>query len=506
MAEPKAGKRRSVATRVLLSYVGIVLAFALSTGWSVSALSQAAREAKMVRSGYLPLALALGELVAQQDLHNTQLNHITSARNPADIRMWFDFAKQGAPKKFAEVRARIHSSLGAAPDAATRTVGAQIAQLTVGLEARTERDAQALGHLFEAIEQRQPDRAEALRDGLARSGLGLKNDLRALQDRVERTVEELHQQATLRERRAIQLLIGLSVLALVVGVLMAAYAQRVLRPLGVVTERANSVAEGDLTPRAVVATNDEIGELARTFESMVAKIAEANRQLLMTERLATIGKMAAHVTHEVRNPLSSIALNLELLQEELGGGNAEVKNLLQAIQREVERLTALSEQYLSMARKQPPELLPEDLQRIVEATLAFSRPELERSGVEVVFHPGERLPSLQLDEAQVRQALLNLLRNARESMPSGGKLEIRLGVVSGKVELCVKDTGEGMAPGTLERLFEPFFTTKGRGTGLGLAVVKQIVTAHGARIECTSSRGEGTEFRITFEPQGGSPS
>ena len=146
-----------------------------------------------------------------------------------------------------------------------------------------------------------------------------------------------------------------------VGGVMALYTRRVLRPLRAVTERAKAVAKGDLTPRSVVATKDEIGELAATFEGMVSAIARANEQLLTSERLATIGKMAAHVTHEIRNPLSSIALNVELLEDELASGDTEGLTLLRAIKNEVDRLTALSEQYLSVARRQPLRLELEDL-------------------------------------------------------------------------------------------------------------------------------------------------
>src|SRR5262249_56659108 len=110
-----------------------------------------------------------------------------------------------------------------------------------------------------------------------------------------------------------------------VGVTWPPYARRVLAPLTAVTERANAVAKGDLTPHAVVATNDEIGELAETFEGMVAAIKRARAELVQAERLATIGKMAAHVPHEIRNPLSSIGLHVELLEEEgaAGGGDKE---------------------------------------------------------------------------------------------------------------------------------------------------------------------------------------
>src|SRR5690606_35976493 len=141
------------------------------------------------------------------------------------------------------------------------------------------------------------------------------------------------------------LLLLLGGLTVLVGALMAFYARRVLSPLSHVTARADAVAAGDLTPQKAVDTGDEIGELSATFEGMVQAIGEAREKLLASERLAAIGKMAAHVTHEVRNPLSSIALNLELLEEELEPADAEARALLHAIGQEVERLSGLSDQY-----------------------------------------------------------------------------------------------------------------------------------------------------------------
>ena len=181
--------------------------------------------------------------------------------------------------------------------------------------------------------------ADRLRDRLVTRGAQGKRRLSKLEHRVQVQVDQLLDAARARERRAIALLVGLSSFALVIGIGMAFYVRRVLRPLAQVTARAEAVAQGDLRPRPAVGTPDEIGELARTFESMVTAIAQANERIVATERLATIGKMAAHVTHEVRNPLSSIALNVELLEEELAprGDDEEAKTLLVAIKGEVER-------------------------------------------------------------------------------------------------------------------------------------------------------------------------
>ncbi|HEV8551133.1 MAG TPA: ATP-binding protein, partial [Polyangiaceae bacterium] len=211
-------------------------------------------------------------------------------------------------------------------------------------------------------------------------------------------------------------------------------------------------------------------------------------QLIAAERLATIGKMAAHVTHEIRNPLSSIALNLELLEEQVPGGDPEAKALFRAIGKEVERLSALSQQYLSFARQKAPAQELEDLGQIALEAAEFVRPELAQKHVSLKLDVEPGLPQISCDESQVKQALWNLLRNASEAMPSGGT--ITLGVHQqgeAAVAITVDDEGVGMDPAVRARLFEPFFTTKRGGTGLGLAITQQIAASHGGSISSEPS-------------------
>lgn len=286
-----------------------------------------------------------------------------------------------------------------------------------------------------------------------------------------------------------------------VGVGVSLYARRVLSPLGAVTDRAKAVAKGDLTPRKVIATADEIGELAATFEGMVAAIARANTELVQAERLAAIGKMAAHVTHEIRNPLSSMGLNIELLEEELtlGPAASEAHQLVRAIKREIERLSELSEEYLRVARRPAPDLERESLGDLVREVVEFVRPELAKAKVSCAVDVEDALPLVAFDEAQIRQALLNLIRNAREAMqPAGGELclRVRASNGSGGVDLVVDDDGSGIGEEVREKVFDPFFTTKERGTGLGLAVTRQIVEAHGGTIACEPREPHGTRFFI----------
>jgi len=498
--EPEAGAlRRSVAARVLGSYALVTLAFALVAGWSIVAQRSAADETRLVRTGYFQLALALRDLVAKQDTWNTQLNHITAAKNPADIRMWFDASlRVGRPRTFEEVRGAVTRAFLVEGEPVTRSIGELLLHDVREIEGFVANDGTQLDRLFQALDRGDAAEAERLRDELVTRGSQTSARLGKLEQNVKRRVDALLDAARARELLAIRLLVGLAVVALCVGLLMAVYARRVLRPVAVITERARAVARGDLEPRSVVASDDEIGELSATFEQMVASIARANEQLVQAERLATIGKMAAHVTHEIRNPLSSIALNLELLEEQIPNGDAETQGLFRAIGKEVERLSALSQQYLSFARRKEPARELEDVGQIALEAAEFVRPELKQKSVALALDVEPGLPAVPCDESQLKQALFNLLRNAREAMPSGGT--ITLGVHRDgdqALVVTVDDQGPGIDPAVRARLFEPFFTTKSGGTGLGLAITQHIAASSGGSIGCEPGPGgRGTRFSL----------
>ena len=498
---PSRQRRRTVAGRLLGSYLIVLLAFAATMGWSLRAFRAAARDAELLRAGYVPLLLRVGEALAEQHVFNAQLNHITAARNSGDIREWIETARRTRPLTFALVREAAERGLDAETEPAVRRFREEIAREAGTIERSLGSDPERFAQLFQSLAMGDRDAAEKVRGELVKREAEGAQRLRAIRTRIEETMANLTTDARRREAQSMQLLIGLGALALLVGAVSSIYARRVLAPLTVVTSRAEAVARGDLTPRTVVATDDEIGELATTFEGMVAAIQRARSELVQAERLATIGKMAAHVTHEIRNPLSSIGLNIELLEEEVASDadRAESLQLVAAIKAEVERLSRIAEQYLSVARRPRPQLERESAEDLVRELCAFVRPELDRAGVKSRIEEDADLPEVDLDESQLRQALLNLIRNAREAMPRGGELVVSVrNAAGGGVEIHVDDDGPGIPEDVRASIFDPFFTTKQRGTGLGLAVTREIIEAHGGTIGCEPHAPHGTRFRIAL--------
>ncbi|MGV8039372.1 MAG: sensor histidine kinase [Thermoanaerobaculaceae bacterium] len=232
----------------------------------------------------------------------------------------------------------------------------------------------------------------------------------------------------------------------------------------------------------------------RAAEEERARLAE---QLRQSERLASVGQLAAGVAHELNEPLGAILGYGQLLQK--------TAQLPEQPQEDLERIVKaclhareIVRNLLLFARQVPPRLAPTDLNAVVREVLHFMHGPCERAGVVVTSEPCPGLPTVHADGAQLRQVLVNLVANAVQSMPTGGRLGVRTEVDGPEVVLAVEDTGTGMSEEVRARIFDPFFTTKevGQGTGLGLAVAHGIVVAHGGRIGVSSRRGRGSRFEV----------
>ena len=224
---------------------------------------------------------------------------------------------------------------------------------------------------------------------------------------------------------------------------------------------------------------------------------------LQAERLAMVGTMAAQVAHEVRNPLGSITLNLDLIRREIdklaqadGCSANEARTLTTEMREEVRRIQRVIEDYLQFARLPKIQRQSVDMNAFLEQKLAFIGTELEQANVKLRTHFDPALPAINADAEQLWQAMLNLVRNSCEAMPAGGELTIGTWRDCNQALLRVTDNGKGMTSEQIQQVFAPFFTTKREGTGLGLALVQQIVLEHGGRVECESTSGKGSTFTI----------
>lgn len=502
---PAPSPRSTVARRVLASFAITVLAFAATLGWGIAAQRRAADDSVELARGYVPVALRLAQLRAAQTTLSTLVDGIPDEREPGSTRILLETLVGARRTVFIEARAAITQALPGVGSDATRALVPQLASELDTVESILEGDRTLFEHLFAAIGSGDRDAINRTIVSLGALEHDADKRLRVLAVRVGSSIDELSSAARDRELRSIWALAVLAALTLAVGLIVSLHVRRILAPLARVTERAQAVARGDLTVRQVEPGDDEIGQLEVAFEKMVSGVSRAQQLALSNERLAAIGKMAAHVTHEIRNPLSAMGLNVEMLEEELlrepealGTRRAEVKSLLAAIAREVQRLEYLSEEYLRVARLPQPRMEAEDVVAAVRDIVEFARRDVERAGCTLELDLAPELPPALFDDAQLRQALLNLLRNAREAMPSGGPIDVRVAAEGMSVVIEVNDRGGGVPEAIRGRVFDPFFSTKGEGTGLGLAITRHIVEAHGGSVTCDPRAGGGTTFRIAL--------
>jgi signal transduction histidine kinase/HAMP domain-containing protein len=219
-----------------------------------------------------------------------------------------------------------------------------------------------------------------------------------------------------------------------------------------------------------------------------------HEEMLRLDRLASLGKLSAGIAHEVRNPLTGISLLLDDLHDQAQTGSQDqqmIKKALAEIER-VERLVSALLNYSSPPRASFQDC---DLNRLVYDIVLLMRRPCERQRVQLVYEEGS-IPPLRLDPEKIKQAVLNIIKNAQEALPSGGKITVATKLERERAIISISDDGAGISPEDLPLIFEPFFTRKGAGTGLGLSITQRVVEEHGGRIEVMSRPGEGTTFTI----------
>jgi signal transduction histidine kinase len=283
---------------------------------------------------------------------------------------------------------------------------------------------------------------------------------------------------------------------------------------GEITELARSFDEMRERQRLAL---EEINQFTAKLETKVAErtheLQQAYRKLQHTDRLASLGQLAASVAHEINNPVAGV-LNLGMLMQRILKDDgvppnriADFRRYLGQVVSETQRVGGIVSDLLAFSRRSTPHRAPGDLNEIIRQTVSLVSHKLKLANVTVEENFSDNLPQIECDRSQIQQVILNLVMNAGEAMQSrkGGSLVIETGAEAGEgVYARITDTGEGIAPENLSRIFDPFFTTKpeGKGVGLGLAVSYGIVQAHGGEIEVKSTPGKGTTFLLTLPLDG----
>lgn len=286
----------------------------------------------------------------------------------------------------------------------------------------------------------------------------------------------------------------------------AILARRITRPLHRLVDGTVRIAKGDFSQAIAITSGDEVGDLARSFNEMTGQLLharermeEANRKLVQHEKLASIGRMAATIAHEIRNPLTSVKLNIQKIAEEESFAET-VKAHLGLSLEGIDQIERFIKELLHFTRVQELSLERFPPEQVIEESLKMLRDMLAQKKVVVETTYAEGLPPILVDGDKMRQVFLNVIRNSHEALEAGGKISIACDMVEDggrmKVRVRIADNGPGISEKDRENIFEPFFTTKPSGFGLGLANARKIVEQHDGTIRVGKKRGRGSAFVI----------
>lgn len=323
------------------------------------------------------------------------------------------------------------------------------------------------------------------------------------------SLEDMH--AEIRQTRLVLILIGC--IGLLVGVVGAALlARRITRPIKKLVDGTVRISRGEFSQKIEISSQDEIGNLARSFNDMShellqtrKRMEEANRRLIQAEKLASIGRLSATIAHEIRNPLTSVKLNIQkvLLSEDLNGTE---KEHLDISQEGISQIEKFIKDLLSFTRVSELNVDRFSVEQIFEEAVKMMSDSLHQKKVILERDFQKDLAPVLVDGDKMRQVFLNVLRNAFEAVEEGGKISCSLSLVNegeaSKIKIQISDNGTGIPQGDWENIFEPFYTTKPSGFGLGLANSRKIVEQHRGTIRVVKKKGKGTSFEILLPSEG----
>jgi two-component system NtrC family sensor kinase len=324
---------------------------------------------------------------------------------------------------------------------------------------------------------------------------------------------------------------GIAVLfAIILVVILFFITSTIIRPLQNMVFATHKIACGDMNYKVDINFQDEVGQLAQSFNQMTGALKIANQKLIQwgetlekrveertkklkdiqdsmiqSEKMASLGKIAAGVAHEINNPLTSILINTHLMMEKTSKKSPFQENL-NMIAEETLRCSDIVKGLLEFARQNPPQKSYVDINEIVNTVTGILEKQVTLKNIKILKDMKADLPLIQVDASKIKQVFWNLIINAAEAMPEGGTLTIssRLSKSEQLIEIEFLDTGIGISDEQKKKLFDPFFTTKGGGTGLGLAVSYGIIEQHQGKIEVKSQLSQGSSFTVSLPVNGSS--
>ena len=508
---------RTLSARILLGFGLLIAAFAVIGTTIVINLRQLEAQVVLIGQGYVKLALESKDLKSRQEDLRKYLD-TGDKENPRDSKQADSDTPQPKSPRISNSTLALRRNARDLALGHTRKViedlkrqieidPKQFAASRPKLE-QLDRDVTEIAPLYDLIfakpDPLDPQRLDLL-DSLRNHERRLGQQITNLAEQTERSVSVTRDSPEANERIVYWRTVYLGITAVVLGLLVTLWVVITLRPLKRLREGARRIASGDYASRIPERGPTEIIDLAREFNSMAHAVQHRELERVRTERLVAISNIARNITHEVRNPLSAMSLKVEELADYVGD-NPEARALFREIHGQVDRLTEITESYLTFSRMPKPNRAAEAVNTLVGSLAAFVEDDLEAKQIKLAIELATNDPVVTLDAGRIRQGLINLVRNAAEAISEkgkvGGTITLRTRHTGQRVEIDVQDDGPGIPADALPQLFDPFFTTKPNGNGLGLALTQHIVREHGGDLRVDSTVGRGTTFTVSV-PVGG---
>ncbi|OFW31518.1 MAG: hypothetical protein A3H97_03280 [Acidobacteria bacterium RIFCSPLOWO2_02_FULL_65_29] len=315
-------------------------------------------------------------------------------------------------------------------------------------------------------------------------------------DTVVALVAETSQLTTATRAVARAIVLAAVLSAVVMMLVSQAVVRRVTAPLDGLVRFVRELSPQDVRRRAEVG-DDEVGALADAFNGLLDRLERSQDALVRSEKLALAGLLAARVAHDIRNPLSSIKMQTQLLHARLHA-DADLEATSMSVLHDIDQVESVIRDLLELASPGQFRLEPASINSVIGETLQQLAPQLAHRKISTKTHLEEGLPPVALDANRFKQALLNVIVNASDAMPSGGTLTVESGIDADTVIVRICDDGIGVDPAIVDRVFDPFVTTKRDGVGLGLVNARAVAEGHGGRIRLESRLPKGTSVTISL--------